>query len=249
MLTLNSSVQVKKLPAHQFNSQVLKQAKSKYKADRQRSKTVTFALQYGSSAAGLVKNAGFSFDEAQEIYNSYHELYKISDNYKDSACKKAEKTGYVTCAFGLRLRTPKIKQSIIDLKVTPHEVAAEKRTAGNALMQSWGLLNTRAGIEVNETVRHSKYKYSVRPIAQIHDAQYFLIKDDIDLLVWFNNLIVKACEWQDDPVIAHPTVHLGGELSVFYPSWAHELGIPNHATEENILTLTKEYLKELNNNK
>ena len=245
MLKLDSTAVITKLSAHKFNAEVLNQTKSIYKKDRQRSKTVTFALQYGSSAGGLVKNAGFSYEEAQEIYNSYHELYKVSDEYKDAQCKQAEKTGYVTCAFGLRLRTPKIKQSLIDLKVTPHEVSAEKRTAGNALMQSWGLLNTRAGIEVNSTIRNSKYKYSVRPVCQIHDAQYFLIKDDIDLLVWFNDLIVKACEWQEDPVIAHPTVHLGGELSIFYPSWAHELVIPNHATQKDIRNLVNNYLKSL----
>lgn len=51
---------------------------------------------------------------------------------------------------------------------TPHEADAERRTAGNALGQSYGLLNTRAGIEFNSKVRNSKYKYDIKPVAQIH---------------------------------------------------------------------------------
>ena len=160
--------------------------------------------------------------------------------------KKAETDGYIDVAFGLRIRTHKIKQSVMGISKTPSEAEAERRTAGNALGQSWGLLNTRAGIEFNKEVRNSKYKYDIRPVAQIHDAQYFIIRDDPDVILWVNEHLNKAVSWQDHPDISHPDVHLGGELSLFYPDWAHELALPNNLNKEQLLKLAKEYINEIN---
>ena len=135
---------------------------------------------------------------------------------------------------------------MLGLKVTPYEVKEEAKSAGNALMQSYGLLNSRAGIEFNEKVRHSKYWNNIRPIAQIHDSQYFLVKDDIETVLWTNENLVKACEWQDDPLIYDDIVKLGGNLSIFYPDWAHELELPNKLDEDTLLSLVQKYKDTLN---
>lgn len=164
----------------------------------------------------------------------------MSDQWVDNQLKSAEKYGYVTCAFGLRVRTPRIKQTIMGSKVTPQEAEAERRTAANALGQSWCLLTSRAGIEVNQEIRTSKYRELISPCAQIHDAQYFLLKDDVSILYWLHEKLVHAVEWQNDPMIAHPRVHLGGELALFWPDWSNEIGIPNHAPEEKILEIVRE---------
>ena len=57
----------------------------------------------------------------------------------------------------------------------PYAAQAESRTAGNMLGQSWGLLNCRAGSEVMNKVRNSKYALSIKPCGQIHDALYFYV--------------------------------------------------------------------------
>lgn len=49
-------------------------------------------------------------------------------------------------AFGLRVRTPLLKQVVFGARGMPYEAAAEGRTAGNALGQSYGLLNNRAAV-------------------------------------------------------------------------------------------------------
>ena len=77
------------------------------------------------------------------------------------------------------------------------------------------------------------------------DAQYFLIKDSVPLLLWVNENLVKAVKWQNDPEIYHEKVHLGGDLSIFYPDWAHELVIPNNVTPEELSELTHDYLRKL----
>ncbi|MBL1322193.1 MAG: hypothetical protein COA63_014210 [Methylophaga sp.] len=215
----------------------------KYKDLRGKSKAPTFALTYGGTYATLIKNCGFTEILAKEIEKSYHEMYSVSDEWVADKITQAAIDGYVTVAFGLRLRTPLLEQVILGNSSTPYEAAAEGRTAGNALGQSWGLLNTRAGSEFMKGVRKSKFRLSIKPCAHIHDAQYFLIKDDIDHIMYLNEHLVNAVKWQDNPEIYHDQVKLGGELSIFNPSWNEELEIPNNATEDEVLTLCRNHRK------
>lgn len=205
-----------------------------YKDLRQRSKGPTFLLTYGGSSIGLHKNLGFPIDEAKAIEANYHELYKESDAWVQDKLQQASKDGYVTVAFGLRVRTPLLQQTLLGNRKTPYEAQAESRTAGNALGQSYGLLNNRAAIEFRQRVLASPYKLDILPVAHIHDAQYFLVRDDLDIVQWVNENLVACMQWQELPEIQHPQVHLGGEICLFHPSWANEYKIPNHTTAEQI---------------
>lgn len=205
-----------------------------YPALRQRSKSPTFLLTYQGTYMGLVKNLGFDLEEAKQIEKSYHELYKESDEWVQGKLQQASKDGYVTVAFGLRVRTPLLQQTMLGNQKTPFEAQAESRTAGNALGQSYGLLNNRAAIEFRQRVLASPYKLDILPVAHIHDAQYFLVRDDLDIVQWVNENLVACMQWQELPEIQHPQVHLGGEICLFYPSWANEYKIPNHASAEQI---------------
>ena len=73
-----------------------------------------------------------------------------------------------------------------------------------------------------------------KPCAQIHDANYVLLRDNIDAILFANTHLVTACEWQDHPEIWHEEVKLGGEFSLFYPTWADELVLPNGATADQV---------------
>jgi DNA polymerase-1 len=218
----------------------------KYKALRQDSKTPTFLLTYGGTWIGIVGQCGFPETKARKIEARYHELYVESDEWIQARLDEASKVGYVTGAFGLRVRTPLLKQVIRGTNHTPYEAEKEGRTAGNALGQSWCLLNTRASVEFMRGVRNSKYRNSIRPIAHIHDAQYMIIPDDLETLLYVNKHLVKAVEWQDHPAITHDRVKLGGEVSVFWPSWAQEAVIPNGANKVVVLDTIAKHVKELN---
>ena len=206
----------------------------KYPELRQDSKAPTFALTYQGTWITLMTNCGFSQEKAKLIEKRYHEMYKVSDDWVASKLDDASRFGYVTVAFGLRVRTPKLVQVIRGTSKTPFEAEAEGRTAGNALGQSWCLLNNRAWIEFMTKVRASPYRTMIRPCAQIHDAGYALVKDDIATLLYTNEHLVKAVEWQDHPDITHPDVKLGGELSIFAPDWSKEIHIPIGASEDDI---------------
>lgn len=206
----------------------------KYKSLRSDSKAPTFLLTYGGTYMGLMKNCGFSEEKAKTTEKRYHDLYVVSDMWVQAKLDEAAKTGYVTAAFGLRVRTPLLAQVLRGTCKTPYEAEAEGRTAGNALGQSWCLLNNRAGSEFMRKVRASEFRLDIRPSIHIHDAQYFMIRDNMDTLQFTNKHLVEAVNWQDHPDIAHPEVGLGGELSLFYPTWANEIEIPNHATPEEV---------------
>jgi DNA polymerase-1 len=198
-----------------------------YKAYRQESKAPTFLLTYGGTYHGLVANVGLTEESAIKIESQYHELYKVSDDWVFDKIKQASIDGYITVAFGLRVRTPILAQTILGKKSTPKEAKSEGRTAGNALGQSYGLLNNRAGIEFQRRVLASKFALDIKPIAQIHDAQYHLIRDNYEVVKWYNDNMVECMKWQNLPEIMHPTVKLGGDMEIFHPTWANKFSIAN----------------------
>lgn len=190
----------------------------------------------------MVKNCGFSEEKAKSIEAKYHELYAVSDAWVADKLTQATHDGYVILAFGLRLRTPLLAQVIRGNSKTPRAAEAEGRTAGNALGQSYCLLNTRGGSEFMGKVRKSTHRLSIKPSAHIHDAQYFLIRDCIEAISYANKHLVQAVQWQDSPEIYHPEVKLGGSLGIFYPNWTTEITLPNGAKEDQILNVVQDHL-------
>lgn len=223
-------IPLKELEVHRINA-----IADLYPDLRKESKAPTFALTYRGTWLTLVRNCGFTKEQAKSVEARYHELYKVSDAWVQDKLEAACKDGYITVAFGLRVRTPALKSAgEIGKRHTPSHVEAEGRTAGNACGQSYGLLNTRAAIAFQEIVLNSPYRYDILPVASIHDANYFMIRDDAEVVKFVNDHLVQEAEWQELDEIAHPQVKLGGQLSLFYPSWAEEYVIPNHASVDEI---------------
>lgn len=217
----------------------------KYGHLRQDSKTPTFLLTYGGTYIGIMEQLGWTQEKAQSVEARYHELYKVSDDWVATKLDQACKDGYVTVAFGLRVRTPLLHQVVRGTSKTPFQAEAEGRTAGNAMGQSWCLLNSRAGSEFMGKVRKSEFRNSIKPSAQIHDAQYYLVKDDIDTIQYANTHVVQACQWQNHPDIWHDTVKLGGEFAIFYPDWSQEGVIPNEATSAEIYAAFEKHVHKV----
>ena len=190
-----------------------------------------------------MKNCGFTEDEAKRIEKAFQELYSVSIDWVQSKLKEAANTGYVECAFGLRVRTPLIHQSLQTGRKA-YEAEAEGRTAGNALGQSFGMLNNRACNAFMRRVWASEYKYDVMPVALIHDAIYLMMRDDPKVVKFVNDTLIEEMEWQELPEIAHDKVKLGAALDLFYPSWADALTLPNRASQEEIERLVDEYIEE-----
>jgi len=218
----------------------------KYKPLRQESKAPTFALTYQGTYHTLMANCGFSKEKAQMIESKYKKMYKVSIDYVNQKLEQATHDGYITVAFGLRVRTPLLKQTILGTGKTPKEAAAEGRTAGNAMGQSYCMLNSRAASAFLKKARKSKHRLDIKPCAHIHDAQYYLVRDGAyDALIYLNTELPKEVSWQDDPEIWHDEVKLSGSVEVFYPNWNHGFDIPNAANENTIKDKIKEHLADL----
>lgn len=243
MLKLKPDALVQEIQTRLYDVHEINSIQYIYKDLRFESKAPTFALTYQGTFHTLMKNLGWEKQKAIDVEAMYHELYSVSDAWVAAKLDQACKLGYVTVAFGLRLRTPLLHQVVRGTSKTPYEAEAEGRTAGNAMGQSWCLLNSRASVEFMDKVRASKHRLDIKPCAHIHDAQYMLVRDDIEVVMYANEHLVKAVQWQEHPDIANDEVKLGGEFSLFWPTWANDITIPNGATEKEIRSIVAKALQ------
>ena len=195
----------------------------------------------------MVKNLGWDDEKAKTIEARFHELYKASADWVQGRIEQACKDGYATAAFGLRIRTPLLKQTFLKASGSLKEAHAEARTLGNAISgQSYGLLTNRALNAFMEKVWESEYALQIMPIAMIHDAIYLLIVNDLEVVKWVNEQLIEEMQWQALPEIKHDQVKLGAELDIFYPSWAEKFTLPNNADRDTIMEMSKEHVEKLN---
>jgi len=111
---------------------------------------------------------------------------------------------------------------------------AERRSAGNALGQSYCMLNERAAIEFQKRCLASPYRYDIHPSAHIHDAQYYVVKDDVHIVKWVNDNLIECMRWSDLPELKHDTVKMSSKLELYWPNWAYSHAVPNTADESSI---------------
>ena len=199
----------------------------KYPELRGSSKPKTFALQYFGTIGTLMNRGGLSKALATQVYNNYHKLYKVSDDWIDDILNKAHATGYIEGAFGLKVRTPILARTPVNLKKKPYMAEAERRSAGNAKTQSYGLLNNRAAIEFSEQVAVSPYRDDILISSLIHDAIYCLCRNKPAVVKWANDNLVECMRWQELPELQHDIVKLGAELDLYWPAWKDALTLPN----------------------
>lgn len=230
----NGSLHREIISKEQAKVEIINSIAVKHKDLRSKSKAPTFALTYAGTYSTLVKNCNLPLDEALAIEKSYHELYKVSDEYCEARLNQAAKDGYATVAFGLKIRCYRMKASLMGDRATPKEAQDERRTINNAFGQSYGLLTTRALVEFMRLVRANGYQNQIRAINSIHDALYFEIDNDLDVLAFCNEYLPKCFSWQELPELKHEKVHLSGELELFYPSWAKGIPLSSKLSKEEL---------------
>lgn len=225
---------VDKMPDIVNTKESINSIKTKYPKLRKSSKPITFAGQYGGSWVTYVKNCGIPKEEAQLIEKRQKDLYWVSEEWVADKMQEASKAGYVTLAFGLRLRTPILSNVLLGSRYTPREASAEARSAGNAVGgQSYSMLLNRAAIEFMEIVRNSRYKYDIKPVGLIHDNFLPMWRNTLGCTKFVNDNLIKCMQWQDLPELQHDTVKLSACLDVF-PSWDKPIELKNNLTIQEI---------------
>lgn len=205
---------------------------------RQKAKAPSFALTYQGTWRTIQRTLGCSPKKAQEIEMNYKKLYPGLEEFSRKNMEHAQKYGYVKCAFGLKLRTPRLANAY-GRELTP-EQETEGRSCSNAVTQSWGLLMNRALIEFRSIVEASEYRDSIRFSNTIHDAGYILLKNDVDVIKFANDAFIKCMLWQEDPLIASLEVKMGAELDLG-KSWDKQYTLPNNSTREEIIEFLTEH--------
>jgi DNA polymerase-1 len=144
-----------------------------------------------------------------------------------------------------------LAQSILTSASVPYEAKAESRTAGNALGQSYGMLNSRAAVAFQRRIWDSPYALDILPICAIHDSQYFSVADNAECIEWFNNNLIECMSWTGLPEIQHDIVKISATAEIFYPSWEVSSKLPNRSTQAEITAIGRaayqKYLEELIN--
>lgn len=204
-----------------------------YPEERQSSKAPTFALTYQGTYKTLMANCGFDTHTAQQIEANYHQLYEVSDKWVSERLLEASKQGYVVLCFGLRLHTPYLA-NYASHSGYKSVVEQERRSAGNALGQSYCMLTMRAANAVLDRILNSEYALDISPSVYIHDALYFMWKDKPEVTKFLNDVLIQEMEWQDWEPIKHDKVHLSAELEVYKQGWDKPISIPNKVSLEEI---------------
>lgn len=215
---------------------------NRYSKLRQLSKGPTFALTYMGTWRTLVKTFGLTEVIAKKIEANYHEMYAISDQWVMDRLEEASKTGYVELAFGLRLRTPLLTNVVFNSSSMPFQAHQEMKTAGNALGQSYGLLNSYSANLFMQRVWASKFKYDILPCMQVHDSQYYMVRNTLECLKWVNDNLIECMEWNQLAPIQHPTVSVGATLELYHKTWAEKISIPNRSSIAQIRKTIREGL-------
>tara|TARA_R110002020_G_scaffold307502_5_gene523319 strand:+ start:3932 stop:6373 length:2442 start_codon:yes stop_codon:yes gene_type:complete len=206
---------------------------TKYPELRRKSKGPTFALQYMGTAHTLHKRTGFPKDQAKQIYDAFHELYKVSGEFNARNKEFMEKHGYVECAFGLKLKTPIISKCVLGNSKTPYEADKEARSANNAITQSWGMLLNRAMNATNLRIEQAGYSTDILPCNMIHDAGYFLVRHNAECIKFLNDVLIKEMEWNDDEAIKSKEVPMKAALEIG-KSWDTLVPLNNNASLKEI---------------
>ena len=218
--------------------------KKKYKPLRSKSKAPTFALQYFGTWRTVMNSAGVSEAEAKDIEVKFKDFYAVSIRWINKVLDDAHTTGYIEGAFGLKIRTPILAKTPLGKRMH-YAAEAERRSAGNAKTQSYGLLNNRAAIEFRDRVLKSPYKYDVFLVSLIHDATYILCRNNPAIVKWVNDNLIECMRWQELPELQDDEVKLGAELDLYWPTWADGLTLPNNIPVDDIKQRAAKHKRKL----
>jgi len=229
-------MKIEEITRNEYEVGVINSIENKYPELRQKSKGPTFALTYSGTWHTLVSNIGIEKNEAKLIERQYHDLYSVSDIFTQQNIDFAEKHGYMKCAFGMQIKCPLLAMTLSNNALTPYAAVAEARSANNAVTQSWGMLINRALIATNKLIEQSNMMYDIYPINTIHDAAYFLVKDDPMSVKFLNDTLINEMQWNAHPSISSNEVMMEANLEIG-KSWDKQTVVPNNASINSITKL------------
>jgi DNA polymerase I len=139
--------------------------------NRNKAKTINFAILYGISSWGLAGRLGVPRDEGQAIIDRYFERFPGIRNYIAQTLTFARDNGFTTTLFGRKTHFPNIRSSQVN-----HRQGAE-RAAINAPIQGTSAdLIKRAMARMDEALAAADLE-GVKMLLQVHDELVFEVPE------------------------------------------------------------------------
>jgi DNA polymerase-1 len=139
--------------------------------NRDKAKTINFAILYGISSWGLAGRLGVSREEGQAIIDRYFGRFPGIRNYIAQTLTFARENGFTRTLFGRKTHFPNIRSS------QPNHRAGAERAAINAPLQGTSAdLIKRAMARMDEALAAADLE-GVRMLLQVHDELVFEVPD------------------------------------------------------------------------
>ena len=157
-----------------------KEFKAKHKDLRQKAKIVNFALIYGGTEYTLIRNFGFSEEEARQLINGYFEAYPTVKVWMEEVYRQLEEKGYVVYpdyGYIKRMDLPEVLKKArrevwpIILNNDPEakrQYYGALRSCQNALIQGYSAFVVKEAI-VRMQRRFEEEGLDAQVIFQVHD--------------------------------------------------------------------------------
>ena len=179
--------------------------KAKHPQLRDRTKPLVLGIIYGKTVYGIALDLGVSYREAQQLWDSFRQLYPTLCDGMDRARIGSIRRGYAYISGLRRFRAGRGPS-------TPHE----ERGLGNAYVQGTAAL---VFFDAGNRLRQLYRRYGARLIIPVHDA--FVFEAPLDQLTAVAELtrsvlIQTVQEW-------FPELHARTDINIRYPEcWNHE---------------------------
>ncbi|MEO5612359.1 MAG: DNA polymerase I [Sphingomicrobium sp.] len=139
--------------------------------NRDKAKTINFAILYGISSWGLAGRLGVSRDEGQAIIDRYFERFPGIRNYIATTLTFARENGFTRTLFGRKTHFPNIDSRQQNLR------QGSERAAINAPIQGTSAdLIKRAMARMDQALAEADLE-GVRMLLQVHDELVFEVPD------------------------------------------------------------------------
>lgn len=184
---------------------------------RQKSKPCTFGLSYGAYPKKVAKQTKMSLEEAQQIFDRYHnELYPEISDMRKAVLDTAIEKGRIHLGLGCFMNTS--------------DPEKEVRTLFNACCQFWSILTLLTINKLNHEIKKLGLEDDIQVVSSIYDSIYIHMKCDAELIKWVNDLIIPVVttDFLED-IIVHNEAE--GELGM---NWFDTVKIRNNATLDEI---------------
>jgi len=185
---------------------------------RQESKGPTFGLAYGAFPPKIAKTLKISIDEAQSIFDNYHNvLYPgITDYRENYVLPEANTKGEIHLGLGFTLKTDDADRDI--------------RTLANATCQFWSILTALTINKMHQLIDENQLEHDVKVISTIYDSIYLEVKEDPTIIKWVNDNLIKSMlvDFMENQTISNEA-----ESDIGY-NWADMVTIPNNASIKQI---------------